>query len=119
MEAGARKPTLRERFVDVANRVGERFIRWLDGYFGRHSLVGDIADRDDGAAGTVVARETHGRCAGIIPVEPLEARGVRPAKSVTDDSSPAVYVNVVTRLNGSVIVERSSLWLSPSASVYA
>jgi beta-hydroxylase len=33
--------TLRERFVDTANRVGERLIRWLDGYFGRHSLVGD------------------------------------------------------------------------------
>ena len=33
--------TLREKLVDTANRVGERFIRWLDGYFGRHSLVGD------------------------------------------------------------------------------
>ena len=33
--------TLRERFVDRANRVGERFLRWLDAYFARHSLVGD------------------------------------------------------------------------------
>ena len=33
--------TLRERFVDPANRVGERFLRWLDAYFARHSLVGD------------------------------------------------------------------------------
>jgi len=27
--------------VDIANRIGEKFIRWLDRYFGRHSLVGD------------------------------------------------------------------------------
>ena len=33
--------TMRERAVDVSNRVGERFIRFLDGYFGRRSLVGD------------------------------------------------------------------------------
>ncbi len=33
--------TLRERAVDVANRVGEKLLRWLDRYFGRHSLVGD------------------------------------------------------------------------------
>jgi beta-hydroxylase len=38
---GARGRSLREQLVDLANRVGERFIRWLDGYFGRHSLVGD------------------------------------------------------------------------------
>jgi beta-hydroxylase len=29
--------------VDLANRVGERFLRWLDRYYGRHSLVGDQA----------------------------------------------------------------------------
>ena len=33
--------TFRERVVDGSTRVGERFIRWLDGYFGRRSLVGD------------------------------------------------------------------------------
>ncbi len=27
--------------MDTANRVGEKFVRSLDGYFGRHSLVGD------------------------------------------------------------------------------
>ena len=32
---------LRETLVDVSNRVGERFIRFLDRYFGKHSLVGD------------------------------------------------------------------------------
>lgn len=32
---------VRVRLVDLANRVGERFLRWLDRYFGRHSLVGD------------------------------------------------------------------------------
>jgi beta-hydroxylase len=44
-----RPRTLRERFVDFANRLGERLIRWLDGYFGRHSLVGDhtFFDPDD------------------------------------------------------------------------
>ena len=36
-----RSRSLRERSVDLANRVGERFLRWLDRYFGRHSLVGD------------------------------------------------------------------------------
>jgi beta-hydroxylase len=48
-ERGAREQTLRERVVDLANRVGERFIRWLDGYFGRHSLVGNhtFFDPDD------------------------------------------------------------------------
>ena len=38
---GRHKFTPRERAVDIANRVGERFIRWLDRYFGKHSLVGD------------------------------------------------------------------------------
>ena len=38
---GRHRFTPRERVVDIANRVGERFIRWLDRYFGRHSLVGD------------------------------------------------------------------------------
>jgi hypothetical protein len=33
--------TFRERAVDVANRLGERFLRSLDRYFARHSLVGD------------------------------------------------------------------------------
>ena len=33
--------TFRERVVDGSTRVGEKFIRWLDGYFGRRSLVGD------------------------------------------------------------------------------
>ena len=37
----AAQRTFRERAVDAANRVGERFLRWLDRYFGRHSLVGD------------------------------------------------------------------------------
>lgn len=31
----------RARAVDVANRIGEKLIRRIDGYFGRHSLVGD------------------------------------------------------------------------------
>lgn len=31
----------RARAVDVANRIGEKFLRFVDGYFGRHSLVGD------------------------------------------------------------------------------
>jgi aspartyl/asparaginyl beta-hydroxylase (cupin superfamily) len=41
--------TLRERAVDVSNRVGEKFIRFLDRYFGRRSLVGDhtFFDPDD------------------------------------------------------------------------
>jgi aspartyl/asparaginyl beta-hydroxylase (cupin superfamily) len=39
--AEAHAPTPRERAVDVANRVGEKFLRWLDRFFGRHSLVGD------------------------------------------------------------------------------
>ncbi len=34
---------LRVRAVDLANRVGEKFVRWLDGFFGRNSLVGDHA----------------------------------------------------------------------------
>src|SRR5581483_6651532 len=33
--------SFRVRAVDAANRIGERFLRWLDRYFGRHSLVGD------------------------------------------------------------------------------
>jgi ornithine lipid ester-linked acyl 2-hydroxylase len=40
---------LRERAVDFANQVGERLLRWLDGFFGRRSLVGDhtfFAPRD-------------------------------------------------------------------------
>jgi ornithine lipid ester-linked acyl 2-hydroxylase len=37
----AAQRTFRERAVDTANRVGERFLRWLDRYFGRHSVVGD------------------------------------------------------------------------------
>ncbi len=43
-EAAARQPhvpSARERAVDLANKVGEKLIRWLDRYFGRHSLVGD------------------------------------------------------------------------------
>ena len=42
-------PDLRARAVDVANRVGERFLRWLDRYYAKHSLVGDHAffDADD------------------------------------------------------------------------
>lgn len=36
-------PGLRSRLVDVANRLGERFLRWLDVYYGRSSLVGDRA----------------------------------------------------------------------------
>src|SRR5262245_33621472 len=35
--------TLRERLVDTANTVGSIFLRWLDAYFGRQSLVGDAA----------------------------------------------------------------------------
>jgi ornithine lipid ester-linked acyl 2-hydroxylase len=37
----AHRFTPRERAVDIANRIGERFIRFLDRYFGRRSLVGD------------------------------------------------------------------------------
>jgi ornithine lipid ester-linked acyl 2-hydroxylase len=33
--------TVRERAVDIANRAGEKFIRFLDRYFGKRSLVGD------------------------------------------------------------------------------
>ena len=45
----ATPPDLRARAVDVANRVGERFLRWLDRYYAKHSLVGDHAffDADD------------------------------------------------------------------------
>jgi aspartyl/asparaginyl beta-hydroxylase (cupin superfamily) len=32
---------LRTHAVDVANRIGERFLRWLDRYYARASLVGD------------------------------------------------------------------------------
>jgi len=38
---GRHRFTPRERVVDLANRIGEKFIRWLDRFFGRHSLVGD------------------------------------------------------------------------------
>ena len=40
---------MRARLVDQANRVGERFLRWLDGYYAKHSVVGDHAffDLDD------------------------------------------------------------------------
>jgi aspartyl/asparaginyl beta-hydroxylase (cupin superfamily) len=41
LEPPARQPSLRERAVDLANRIGEKFLRWLDKYFGRASLVGD------------------------------------------------------------------------------
>lgn len=41
--------TLRGRAIDLANRLGERFLRWLDGYYGKHSLVGDHAFFDTGA----------------------------------------------------------------------
>jgi beta-hydroxylase len=40
LEVGVAR-TFRERVVDGSTRFGEKFIRWLDGYFGRHSLVGD------------------------------------------------------------------------------
>jgi aspartyl/asparaginyl beta-hydroxylase (cupin superfamily) len=42
-------PGVRARVVDVANRIGERFLRWLDRYYAKHSLVGDHAyfDPDD------------------------------------------------------------------------
>lgn len=42
-------PGVRARLVDAANRLGERFLRWLDVYYGRSSLVGDHAffDLDD------------------------------------------------------------------------
>ena len=41
--------TLRERAVDVANRAGERFLRAIDSYFGKASLVGnhDFFDQSD------------------------------------------------------------------------
>jgi ornithine lipid ester-linked acyl 2-hydroxylase len=32
---------LRVKLVDLSNRLGEKFVRSLDRYFGRHSLVGD------------------------------------------------------------------------------
>ncbi len=38
---GTAPRTFRERAVDVANLLGERFLRWLECYFARHSLVGD------------------------------------------------------------------------------
>ena len=41
MKPDAAQRTFRERAVDAANRFGERFLRWLDRYFGRHSAVGD------------------------------------------------------------------------------
>jgi beta-hydroxylase len=41
MVIGTRTPSFRERAVDAANLLGEKVVRWLDGYFGRHSLVGD------------------------------------------------------------------------------
>ena len=49
--------TLRERAVDVANRLGERLLRWLDRYFGRHSLVGDQTFFDPGDFPWVAAME--------------------------------------------------------------
>jgi aspartyl/asparaginyl beta-hydroxylase (cupin superfamily) len=45
----AAQRTFRERAVDAANRVGERFLRWLDRYFGRHSSVGDTTFFDSDA----------------------------------------------------------------------
>lgn len=45
----ASPPSFREKAVDVANRVGERFLRWLDRYFGRHSSVGDTTFFDTAA----------------------------------------------------------------------
>ena len=41
LEPDVRRRSLRERAVDMANRAGEKFLRWLDRYFGRASLVGD------------------------------------------------------------------------------
>jgi ornithine lipid ester-linked acyl 2-hydroxylase len=38
---GSRRRTPRERAVDLANRIGERFLRWMDRYLGRNSLIGD------------------------------------------------------------------------------
>jgi beta-hydroxylase len=40
---------LRERAVDLSNRIGEKFIRFLDRYFGRRSLVGDHTFFDQSA----------------------------------------------------------------------
>ncbi|MFO1538817.1 MAG: aspartyl/asparaginyl beta-hydroxylase domain-containing protein [Actinomycetota bacterium] len=40
---GGVAPGVRARAIDVANRLGERVLRGLDGYFGRRSLVGDAA----------------------------------------------------------------------------
>jgi ornithine lipid ester-linked acyl 2-hydroxylase len=44
-----RERTFRERAVDVANRLGERFLRAIDHYFGKASLVGnhDFFDEAD------------------------------------------------------------------------
>ena len=37
--------------MDAANRFGERFLRWLDRYFGRHSAVGDTTFFDPADVG--------------------------------------------------------------------
>lgn len=55
--------TLRVRAVDVANRVGEKFVRWLDRYYGRNSLVGDHAFFDPEAFPWVA--EVEGRAAAV------------------------------------------------------
>jgi len=41
--------TVRERVVDTTTRIGEKAVRWTDGYFGRHSLVGDHTFFDPGS----------------------------------------------------------------------
>lgn len=62
-EPGVAPRSLRVRAVDLANRVGGTFVRWLDGYFGRNSLVGDHAFFDPADFEWVA--EVERRTAGI------------------------------------------------------
>jgi beta-hydroxylase len=53
------RATFRERAVDAANQVGEKIVRWLDGYFGRESLVGDHKFFDAGQFPWVATMEAN------------------------------------------------------------
>jgi aspartyl/asparaginyl beta-hydroxylase (cupin superfamily) len=53
----ARPITLRGNAIEAANAVGVRILRWLDGYFRRHSLVGDHTFFDSAQFAWIAALE--------------------------------------------------------------
>jgi beta-hydroxylase len=55
---------LRVRAVDFANRVGEKFLRWLDRLYGRSSRVGDFAFFDPAEFPWIAKVEAHADAIG-------------------------------------------------------